>query len=239
MLALNHATLASATALGLSLYFDRPFFLPLLILVIFAGVFPDIDHPGSELGRYFKPLGKVLPHRGITHSILGTSIFVALLYFLLGQNQWFTYFLIFGAFFGNYLLEKILEQHIGSLDEMTHDLISDKQARFLLKLLTMVINIVLFVLLVLVWNRMLRDDILILLVIGYVAHIIGDFVTIEGVPLFYPIKKKFGLKLFRTGSWVESLIGVGLFALNIYLIYQSVLVFKIDSAAYWLQYIKF
>jgi membrane-bound metal-dependent hydrolase YbcI (DUF457 family) len=238
MLALNHATLATSIALGLSLYYERPFFLPLLILVIFAGVFPDIDHPGSELGRYFKPIGKLLPHRGITHSILGTGIFVGFLYFLLGQNQYFTYFLIIAAIFGNYLFEKILAKHIGSIDEITRNIISEKQAMFILKLFTFCINLCLVILLFLVWNNQLRTDIFILLIIGYIAHIIGDFVTIEGVPLFYPIKMKFGLKLFRTGSWVESTIGFLLFGLNIYFLYLYNIKFDIGNVNYWLQYMK-
>jgi membrane-bound metal-dependent hydrolase YbcI (DUF457 family) len=69
MLAVNHATLATAAAFGYSLYFDKPFFLPLILFVVFAGVFPDIDHPGSELGKMFKPVGMLLPHRGFHLSL--------------------------------------------------------------------------------------------------------------------------------------------------------------------------
>lgn len=238
MLALNHATLATASVLGLSLYFDQPFFLPLIIFVVFAGVFPDIDHPGSELGRFFKPVAKLLPHRGITHSILGTGLFIALLYFALGNyNQYFTYFLIFAAFFGVYLLEKILKSNISRIDNLTHDLISEKQADFILKIAVMVINFFLFTLLFLIWNDALRLQIIILLAIGYVAHIIGDFITKEGVPLFYPIKKKVGLKLFRTGSAVEAFIGFLLVVANLYLLYEFATRYGVATTEYWTNFI--
>ena len=236
MLAINHATLATATALGLSLYFERPFFLPLLLFVIFAGVFPDIDHPGSELGRYFRPVGKFLPHRGITHSLVGVGLFAGLIYFLLGQNIYFTYFLIVAAFFGNYLLEKILQRYIGSIDEITRNIISEKQVNFILHMFSMAINFVLVGLLFLVWNQNLRFEIAVLLVIGYVAHLIGDWVTIEGIPIFFPFKKKLGLKLFRTGSGVETFLGFCLVGLNGYLLYKYAQHFDIASIDYWTRY---
>ena len=238
MLAINHATLATATALGLSIYFERPFFLPLLLFVIFAGVFPDIDHPGSELGRYFKPVGKFLPHRGITHSILGVGIFLGFIYFLLGQNQYFTYFLIIAAIFGNYLLQKILQKYIGSIDEITKNIISEKQVNFALHILNIGINFVLVGLLFLVWNQNLRIEIAYLLGIGYIAHLIGDWVTIEGIPIFFPFKWKFGLKLFRTGSGVETFLGFCLVGLNGYLLYKYSQKFDVSSITYWTQYIS-
>ena len=238
MLAINHATLATATALGLSIYLERPFFLPLLLFVIFAGVFPDIDHPGSELGRYFKPVGKFLPHRGITHSILGVGIFLGFIYFLLGQNQYFTYFLIIAAIFGNYLLQKILQKYIGSIDEITKNIISEKQVNFALHILNIGINFVLVGLLFLVWNQNLRIEIAYLLGIGYIAHLIGDWVTIEGIPIFFPFKAKFGLKLFRTGSGVETFLGFCLVGLNGYLLYKYSQKFDVSSITYWTQYIS-
>jgi inner membrane protein len=42
---------------------------------------------------------------------------------------------------------------------------------------------------------------------GVFMHIIGDFLTNGGVPLFYPLyKKKLFLKLFKTGSILEFII---------------------------------
>jgi len=45
---------------------------------------------------------------------------------------------------------------------------------------------------------------------GAFMHIIEDFLTNSGVPLFYPfIKERFGLRLFNTGSIFEYLFVLG------------------------------
>ena len=239
MLAINHATLATAAVFAGSYYFNQPFFLPLILFVIFSGVAPDIDHPGSELGQLFKPVARLLPHRGITHTILGTAIFGSGLYFLFGaDNQYLTYFLIFCAFFGVYLMNKILAGHINSLNEKTRNLISEKQVKILLKVANFVVYGFLFSLLLVVWNPILKNQVFSLLLIGYVLHIVGDFVTIEGVPVFFPHKKKLGLKLFRTGSKTETMIGFLLFLANFYFLYQLNLRDNFVSLEYWRRYLS-
>ncbi|MHB1629784.1 MAG: metal-dependent hydrolase, partial [Bacilli bacterium] len=46
-------------------------------------------------------------------------------------------------------------------------------------------------------------------VIGYVLHLIADFVS-GGVPLFYPLgKKRLGFRLVRTGGWTDHAVGAG------------------------------
>ena len=240
MLAINHATLATAAALGASYYLNLPFFLPLIIFVVFAGVAPDIDHPGSELGQMFKPLARMLPHRGVTHSVLGTAVFAGILYFLLGlDNQYFNYFLIFAALFGVYLLNKIVSLHINSLDNLTRNLVSKKQVRLLLTIGSAIIYLFLFSLIFVIWNPALKLQVLHLLILGYFLHIVGDFVTIEGVPLFFPIKKKIGLKLFRTGSKTESVIGIFLAILNVYLLYKLNQKYDYLSLGYWQSNLSF
>lgn len=43
--------------------------------------------------------------------------------------------------------------------------------------------------------------------IGYVCHILGDFITVQGVPLFLPFTKyKFKIPLFKVNSPVEYFI---------------------------------
>lgn len=44
------------------------------------------------------------------------------------------------------------------------------------------------------------------LCIGYVVHLSGDFVTNSGIPLFWPIKRRYRLPLATTGGFVEPLI---------------------------------
>lgn len=57
------------------------------------------------------------------------------------------------------------------------------------------------------------------IMIGFVSHLIADSVTKEGLPLFFPIRLKFGfppIKALRvtTGSWFENLVilpGIGVY----------------------------
>ncbi|WP_288841585.1 metal-dependent hydrolase [uncultured Deefgea sp.] len=55
------------------------------------------------------------------------------------------------------------------------------------------------------------------LVIGYFSHIIGDLLTPSGVPLLWPVRKKFSLNLFKADGPMEHVIyrgcwlGVGYF----------------------------
>lgn len=41
---------------------------------------------------------------------------------------------------------------------------------------------------------------------GYVIHLAGDFVTNSGIPLFWPIKRRFRLPIATTGGFVEPFI---------------------------------
>lgn len=41
-------------------------------------------------------------------------------------------------------------------------------------------------------------------IIGYASHILGDFMTPRGVPIFYPIKTNFSSPItFKTGTFIE------------------------------------
>ena len=52
-----------------------------VILVLIGGSLPDLDHPNSKLGRYFKIINMFLKHRGILHSLLVLPIISLLLYY--------------------------------------------------------------------------------------------------------------------------------------------------------------
>ena len=56
-----------------------------LVLVVFASILPDIDHPKSKLGKYFKPIGFLFEHRGFFHSLFVLPV-IALLLYLLTKN---------------------------------------------------------------------------------------------------------------------------------------------------------
>ena len=49
------------------------------------------------------------------------------------------------------------------------------------------------------------------MMVGYVSHLLGDAVTKEGLPLFFPFQWKFGFPPFSfmritTGKWIENLV---------------------------------
>lgn len=49
------------------------------------------------------------------------------------------------------------------------------------------------------------------MMIGYISHLLGDFLTKDGLPLLFPIKWKFGfppISAFRitAGNWIENLV---------------------------------
>lgn len=72
--------------------------VPMLIGGYFGGLLPDIDHPGSKMGRALYPIAwvvnKLFGHRGATHSLLAlllTSILFLLPSFLLDGFPAFLY----------------------------------------------------------------------------------------------------------------------------------------------------
>ena len=237
MLAINHVTLATSITFGLSLYYNQPFFLPFISFVVFAALLPDIDHPGSEISRTFPFVNKLLPHRGVSHSILGTAVFAGFLYFLLGQNTILSLVLIIAALIGVKYLHKLLDKRVGQLRNFSGGFFSNKQVKLMISLMTGVLNIFLVILVFLIWSDRFRLEILALLVLGYAFHIVGDFVTKDGVPIFWPLFGKIGLKAFRTGSNVEVFIGFCLLVANCYLIGSFWQRFGLSSQEYWLNYL--
>jgi inner membrane protein len=49
-------------------------------VVIIGGLLPDIDHPRSKLGKYFRPFNFLFEHRGFFHSLLMLPVVAVLLY---------------------------------------------------------------------------------------------------------------------------------------------------------------
>jgi membrane-bound metal-dependent hydrolase YbcI (DUF457 family) len=233
MLAINHSTLSTALVLGYFYWLNQPFFLPLILVSVFAGVAPDIDHPGSELGKLFKPIARMLPHRGVTHSFVGIGIFGVLIWLTFQSATAFTYIGLGIGIFGVYLAKKILHQKIHKLDDLTFNFISKKQIDFLVDVTSFVLYFFLVIFCLVSWQEELRRQLWQVLILAYAGHILGDWVTIEGVPLFFPIKKKLGLKLFRTGSGFESFIGFILLIVNFWLISELNSRYGFLTLEYW------
>jgi len=237
MLAFNHVSLATATTFAASLHYNQPFFLPFITFVAFASLMPDIDHPGSEMSSVFPFVNKIFPHRGITHSIVGVGLFSFGLYFLLGYDKVLSAVLVVSAFIGVQFLGEMLTRQTRQLQNLSLDLLSNKQIKFMIRGITAILDVFLILLVFLIWKDRFRIEILVLLAFGYFAHLIGDFVTKEGIPVFWPIKKRIGLALFRTGSFVELTIGFFLFVANIYLVYTFWSKFGLSSPGYWQNYL--
>lgn len=41
------------------------------------------------------------------------------------------------------------------------------------------------------------------LAVGYLSHLAADLVTVGGIPLFWPVRRRISLEWFRSGSWAE------------------------------------
>jgi inner membrane protein len=55
--------------------------------------------------------------------------------------------------------------------------------------------------------------------ISYASHLFLDSLTKGGIPLFYPISGKYGLRWFTTGMLIDKLIGIfGLLMIGVYII---------------------
>lgn len=120
-----------------------------MIIVLFGGIFPDIDHPKSKLGSYFKLINWLFKHRGIFHSILILPLIALILHI-------FDY------------------------------------SRFSLPL-----------------------------IIGYIAHLIGDITTKEGIMPLHPLSKYRLSGFIKTNGFLEKLILLFLLILSGYLLLNS------------------
>jgi len=50
------------------------------------------------------------------------------------------------------------------------------------------------------------------LALGYASHLLGDFCFGNGIPLLYPIKRRFRMPLSpKVDSWLESVVAFALF----------------------------
>ena len=143
MLAKNHIVFGASCYTALAMVDPHiPVNAVALVVVMLSSLLPDIDHPGSWLGRRLKiisvPLSNIIGHRGFTHSLLAVFLIV--------------YCLLSYFYNLNYILLAIF--------------------------------------------------------IGYLSHILADFLTKSGVPLLWPAKNRFFMPIlaFRTGSYVEYLV---------------------------------
>lgn len=145
----THLVLAFVMGLLSINYFHPSNVILFMVIVMFGGILPDIDHPKSKLGSYFKLINWLVKHRGIFHSLLILPVIALVL-------SYFNYSFI-------------------SLP----------------------------------------------LIIGYVAHLIGDIVTKEGLMLLYPLSDFRISGFIKVGGLSEKLIFIALLILSGYLLLNS------------------
>lgn len=85
MLGISHMKIA----LGISLFTANPDFI---IGSVIGSLLPDVDKQTTYLGRYnfflkSKSVRKVIQHRGVTHSIFGTLVTIAILKLLFNRTS--------------------------------------------------------------------------------------------------------------------------------------------------------
>jgi inner membrane protein len=166
-----------------------------LSVIIFASVFPDIDHPKSIVNKYILP---------IKNKITKVTLYLCSGIIVLWFDYLYTRQPVYKAI-GVSLILIALSSHRNGL---THSLT----------------GMILFALIVgYVGNIYNMPHIALYFILGYGMHLICDMATSRGVPLFYPFRKK-NVKLpityssnSKTASFVEDIIMIfGLF----YIIYK-------------------
>lgn len=237
MLAPNHLLFATGSTLIASVYYDVKFFLPFLIFVAIASVLPDIDHQGSEISRIIPVIHKAFPHRGVTHSLFATGVFGICMYFLSSYYHYFSILLLVFGLVGVYLIEKTV---LKKLDKaLSKGVISHiSRPKLILRIATGIMSLCLFFAMVLVWYDEYRNQIIALLVIGYCSHLVGDIVTKDGIPIFWPIRTRVGFGFFRTGGIIEKLISISLLVLNLWGLYMFGNKYEVTSNSYWSNYFR-
>lgn len=73
-------------------------------------------------------------------------------------------------------------------------------------------------LLFLAFSSFLPQHFAVLVLAGYLSHLLLDMLTPAGVPLFYPFTKRFSIPLTKTGGLIEYLFLGVMFAMSIMII---------------------
>ena len=150
MMAPTHFVFGVTTAFGLSQLGWLEASIPVFAAAGFGSLLPDIDHPGSVVGRrlWFVsiPVAMIFGHRGITHSLIAVVAISAAIAWQTGSQQW-----------------------------------------------------------------------IVALAIGYLTHLMGDWLTPSGVPFLWPNRRKFVSPIgFKTNSIAEKTCLVAMIAVDVY-----------------------
>ena len=106
MMLITHVSFALLLALGLIKYLKLPVNIYLFVVIlVLAGILPDIDCPHTVLGKKFKFLSKFFKHRGFFHSII-LAVILAIIVFLITLNRYYAFAAIIG-FLSHIILDSL------------------------------------------------------------------------------------------------------------------------------------
>lgn len=174
MMAGSHVAVGLMAATTYSTLIGTPFGPVTAAAAAFGSLLPDLDHPGSFLGRRVVRFGAFL------------SALAAL-------AQWGVGFPVPASVLGltvGFTLTPVALYLVGHRG-ITHSLLG--------------VGASLVVLALFGW---LGNPVVVAAVIGYLAHLAGDLLTGEGIPLLWPAGRRYGLLGVRTGGLLEWLVVV-------------------------------
>ena len=64
------------------------------VILVFASIFPDIDHPKSKIGNIAWPISYLFEHRGFFHSLFGLILFSVLVLLVSKSYIYLTAFIL-------------------------------------------------------------------------------------------------------------------------------------------------
>lgn len=194
----THAETGLFAGLGIAAYMsaDVPTLIMLCTTLPGAAILNDIDHPDSTVSSTYGPitgvLSKVLHHRRQTHSIPGILVFgTAVHYATMYPNNMIAKAFLFVVLVLIWSSTLRLFKIKGWLDDFAP--IPFAAAVVFFEPYTSMIGFV-------YPFKILAP----LIVIGMLVHVVGDVITHQPIPLWWPLSKRgTSLKLFKAGSWFE------------------------------------
>ena len=199
-LGVSAPTLVSAPLIGAD---TKASALAGLVVAAGAGLLPDLDHPQATVSRCLPPLSNAAArgiskisggHRKGTHCLITTGV-LTLLVFLVNPANWmsdmgggFNVGAGLFVFFLGAIASQALHLQLGKLGSWPSAIVLATAAGFLVPAGGF-------------WLPAAFS-------IGYTVHLLGDFLTVQGIPLLYPFTKKtWRLALLNTaGSKRENLL---------------------------------